>query len=159
MFSSLPEDESLYEIKPQRIILDSTLYEDPIPIEEFADSVVIFDDIDVISDNKIRDEVYQILNTVLGIGMHFKITALVTNHLPTHGKDTRRILNEAHQVVYFPHSASGRIKYLLIDYLGLDKKMVAYFRRQNSRCCIFKNYPQIYMLEHEIGLLNHVDEV
>ena len=160
MFSSLPEDESLDDVKPQRIRLDSSLYEDPISIEEFADSVVIFDDIDVISDNKIRDEVYQILNTVLGIGMHFKITALVTNHLPTHGKDTRRILNEAHQVVYFPHSASGRIKYLLIDYLGLDKKMVAYFRRQNSRwCCIFKNYPQIYMLEHEIGLLNHLDEV
>ena len=37
--------------------------------------------------------------------------------------------------------------------------MIAYFRRQNSRwCCIFKNYPQIYMLEHEIGLLNNLDD-
>ena len=55
------------------------------------------------------------------------------------GKDTRRILNEAHQVIYFPHSASGRIKYLLIDYLGLDKEMVQYFRKQSSRwCCVFK---------------------
>jgi len=159
MFSSLPEDESLDDVKPQRIRLDSSLYEDPLSIEEFANSVVIFDDIDVISDNKIRDEVYEILNKVLEIGRHYNITALVTNHLPTNGKDTRRILNESHQVVYFPHSASGRIKYLLIDYLGLDKKQVAYFRRQNSRwCCIYKNYPQIYMLEHEIGLLNNLDD-
>ena len=158
MFSSLPEDESLDDVKPQRIRLDSSLYEDPLPIEELADSVVIFDDIDVISDKKIRDEVYKILNKVLEIGRHYKITALVTNHLPTNGKDTRRILNESHQVVYFPHSASGRIKYLLIDYLGLDKKQVAYFRQNSRWCCIYKNYPQIYMLEHEIGLLNNLDD-
>ena len=67
--------------------------------EEFANSVMIFDDIDVISDKKIRGEVYKILNKVLEIGRHYKITALVTNHLPTNGKDTRRILTESHQVV------------------------------------------------------------
>ena len=158
IFSSLPEDESLDAVKPQRIRLDESIYQDPIAIEDLSDSVVIFDDIDVISDKKIRDAVYNILNKTLEIGRHFKITALVTNHLPTNGKETRRILNESHQVVYFPHSASGRIKYLLCDYLGLDKKMIQYFKRQNSRwCCVFKNYPQIYMLEHEIGILNNLE--
>ena len=57
MFSSLLEDESLDDIKPQRIRPDSSLHDDPIPIEESADSVIIFADIDVISDWKIRDEV------------------------------------------------------------------------------------------------------
>ena len=57
MFSSLPEDESLDDVKPQRIKLDSSIYEEPIEVEEFKDSVVIFDDIDVISDKKIRDAV------------------------------------------------------------------------------------------------------
>ena len=133
MFNSLPEDESLDDIKPKRIRLDASLYEDPIVIKESADSIIIFDDIDVISDRKIREEVYKILNKVLEIGRYFKISALCTNHLPTNGKYTSRLLNEAHQVVYVPHSASGRIKYLLVDYLGLDKKQVVYFRRQNSR--------------------------
>ena len=118
MFSSLPEDEFLDDVKPQRIRLDSSIYEAPLEVEEFKDSVIIFDDIDVIY------AVYNILNKVLEIGRHFKITALVTTHLPTNGKDTRRILNEAHQVIYFPHSASGRIKYLLIDYLGLDLSLI-----------------------------------
>ena len=128
-------------------------------MEEFSDSVKIFDDIDVISDKINRVEVYKILNKVLEIERRHRITALCTHHLPTNGKDTRRILNESHQVVYFPHSASGRIKYLLIDYLGLDRKHVGYFRRQNSKwSCIYKNYPQIYMLEHEIGLLNNLDD-
>jgi hypothetical protein len=48
MFSSIHEDSSLDDVKPQRIRLDSSLYEDPIPIEEFADSVIIFDDTDAI---------------------------------------------------------------------------------------------------------------
>ena len=74
MFSSLPEDESLDDVKPQRIKLDSSIYEEPIEVEEFKDSVAIFDDIDVISDKKIRDAVYNILNKVLEIGRHFKIT-------------------------------------------------------------------------------------
>ena len=83
----------------------------------------------------------------------------MTNHRPTNDKDTRHILNEAHQVIDFPHSASGRIEYLQIDDLGLEKKMVQYFRKQNCRwCCVFKNYPMVYMLEHEIGLLNHLDD-
>ena len=37
--------------------------------------------------------------------------------------------------------------------------MIVHFKRANSRwCCIFKNCPQIYMLEHEVGLLNELDE-
>ena len=42
---------------------------------------------------------------------------------------------------------------------AINKKMIQYFRKQNSRwCCIFKNYPMVYMLEHEIGLLNLLDD-
>ena len=79
----------------------------------------------------------------------------MTNHLPTNGKDTRRILNEAHTVTYFPHSAGGKIKYLLEEYVGLDRKQIAYMKRQRSRACtIFKNYPQCYLLQNEIGLLD-----
>ena len=59
MFSCLPEDESLDDIKPQKIRLAYSLHEDPIPIEEFADAVIISDDMDVISDRKIRDEVHK----------------------------------------------------------------------------------------------------
>ena len=64
MFSSLPEDESVDDVKPQRIRLDSSIYEEPLEVEEFKDSVIIFDDIDVISDKKARNAVYNILNKV-----------------------------------------------------------------------------------------------
>ncbi len=56
---------------------------------------------------------------------------MVTNHLPTIGKDTRRILNEGHSVTFFPHSAGGKSKYVLEEHVGLDKKHIAY-KKQNS---------------------------
>ena len=46
----------------------------------------IFDDINVISDKKIREAVYSILNQTLELGRHFKIHRIVTHHLPTNGK-------------------------------------------------------------------------
>jgi hypothetical protein len=159
LFSSLPNDESLDKIQSKRIMLDDSLHLDPIKVEHIKDSVCIVDDIDVISNKKIREAVYNILNQVLEIGRHYKITCVVTNRLPTNGKDTRRILNESHAVTCFPHSAGGKIKCLLEEYVGLDKKQIAYMKRQNSRwCTIFKNYPQVFMVEHEVGLLSVMDD-
>ncbi len=125
----MPSDESLDKIKPKPFKLDDTMHSDPIKIEELANSVCIFDDIDVILDKKIRDAVYSILNQALEIGRRFKITIVVTNHLPTNGKDTRRILNEAHTITYFPRRAGGRIRYLLENYVGLGKKQTQYLSR------------------------------
>jgi hypothetical protein len=79
--------------------------------------------------------------------------------LPTNGKDTRPILNEAHTATYFPHRAGGKIKYLLEEYVGLDRNQISHMKKQHFRACaIFKNYPQCFMLEHEIGLLNLHDD-
>lgn len=159
MFSALPDDPSLDSIKPKRIELDESIISDPIAAEDLKDSVAIFDDIDVLSNKKIREEVYKILNQILEVGRHYNITCICTNHLPTNGKDTRRILNEAHSFTYFPHAATGRIKYFLTEYLGLDKKTIAYMKRQNTRwATIFKNFPGEYMLEREIGLLGIFDD-
>ena len=73
LFSALPDDETLDSIKPKRIILDDSLIDDPIHIKEFADTVVIFDDIDVSTNKKIREEVYKIMNQGLELGRHYRI--------------------------------------------------------------------------------------
>lgn len=156
LFSALPEDDSLDEINPKRILIDDRLITEPLKAEDFKDSLVIFDDIDVISNKKHRDEVYKILNQILEVGRHYNCSCILTNHLPTNGKDTRRILNECHSITYFPHSGGGRgMKYLLTEYLGLDKKMIKKIKNSKSRwATIFKNYPQICMTEKDIFLMS-----
>ena len=92
LFSALPDDESLDSVKPLRIQLDESLIEDPIDIKEFADSAVLFDDIDVIPDKKIREAVLKLMNLALEVGRHYRINMVITSHLPTNGRDSRRVL-------------------------------------------------------------------
>ena len=153
-FSALTDDESLDTIKPKRICIDDRLVTDPIGVAEFADSLVVFDDIDVISDKKQREAVYSLLNQILEVGRHHRISCIITNHLSTAGKDTRRVLNECHSVTFFPFSGSIKgLKYLLTEYLGIDKKYFKKIKSKKSRwATIFKMYPQVVMTEKDLWL-------
>ena len=42
LFSHLKEDPSLDGIEPKRIKIDSSLYEDPLDVEEFQESCIFF---------------------------------------------------------------------------------------------------------------------
>jgi energy-coupling factor transporter ATP-binding protein EcfA2 len=160
LFSSLKEDESLDAVKPKRIAIDERLIDDPIEPEALENSLVIFDDIDVLSDKKQREAVMKIANQVLEIGRHFGITAVFTNHLPTNRGDTRRVLNESHEVIYFPHSGTAMgTKRLLECYVGLDPDQMKKIRKMPTRwACIFKNYPMVIMTERSIELANLEDD-
>jgi len=160
LFSALKEDESLDEVQPQRILIDDSLVEQPLLAEDFKDSCVIFDDTDCISNKKHRDAVNSILGEILETGRHFNTTCILTFHLATGGKDTRRILNEAHSVVYFPHSGSNvGLRRLLMDYLGLDKKTMKEIKDSKSRwATVFRNYPNVIMTEKDIWLPAHEED-
>ena len=160
LFSALKEDETLDKIKTKRMNIDDSLISNPIDVEEFKNSLVIFDDIDVITNKDHREAVYSILNQILEVGRHHKIFCIVTNHLPTGGQDTRRIINESQSVTYFPQSGSaGQMKRLLQDYLGLDNKTLKDIRKMNTRwATVFKNFPMAVMTERNVFSLNPDDD-
>jgi len=152
LFSALSEDSVLDEYNPQRILIDERMITEPFAVEDFKDSMVIFDDIDVISDKNIKEAVYQLLNEILETGRHHNVTAIVTNHLPTNGQNTKRCLNESKYITYFPFSGSSRaVKYLLTEYLGLDKKDIERIKKTKSRwATIYTRYPNFCITETEM---------
>jgi hypothetical protein len=160
LFSSLDDDESLDDIKPKRIKIDEKLVNQPIETEMFKDSMVIFDDIDVIKDKNIKEAVYDILNGILEIGRHFNIDCILTNHLPSNGKDTRRILNECHSITYFPNAGAGRqVRYFLENYAGLDLKEMKRIKKMKTRwATIFKMYPMCVMTEKDIFTFDDLND-
>ena len=115
--------------------------------------MTVFDDKDVISNKKVRDAVYTLLNQILEVGRHMKISCICTSHY------TRRILNESHYCVWFPNSGGTKqMKYLLTEYLGLDREMIRRTQRLKSRAVVmYKHFPQFLMSERDIFLL-HQDE-
>jgi ABC-type dipeptide/oligopeptide/nickel transport system ATPase component len=155
LFSAISEDNSIAPVNPKRIVIDDSLITDPLKCEDFTNSIVVFDDIDCLSNKKHREEVYKILNSILETGRHYYVSCIITNHLPTAGYDTKRILNECHTITYFPHSSGGRgIKYLLTEYLGLNKPTMKRIKNANSRwATIFKNYPNVCLTEKEVFVI------
>ena len=77
---------------------------------------------------KIKEAVYQILNEILQIGRHHRISCIVTNNLPTNFQWTRIILN-SHIVVYFPAAATNKVKYMLQTYVDLEPEQIKYFKK------------------------------
>jgi energy-coupling factor transporter ATP-binding protein EcfA2 len=155
LFSELLEDESIDDLLPKRVKLteDGLI---PVTQDDLKNSICIFDDIDNITNKNLRLVVYNLLNKILENGRHSKTSCIVTQHLPSNGIYTRKILNECSTITYFPNSGSaGKIFNFLQNYIGLTKKDFLYNKKIKSRwITIFKNYPLICMSEKEIRILD-----
>ncbi len=160
IFSKVEDDEALDKYNPIRITLDSELIEFPIKPEELRKSLVIFDDIDTIQDDKIKKAVFKIKDDLLQVGRHFKIYVIVTSHICRDHKNTRINLIESNSFTFFPSSGSiAGAKSVLKDYVGLDKKTIDKIvdMGKNSRwVTIYTRYPQYVMSEKEINLISNI---
>jgi len=152
LFSPVGEDKKLDELKVKRVKIDDQLISDPIMPSDLKESLVIFDDIDCITQKPLKEALFGLLNQILEVGRHTKTSCIITNHLPTNGKETRRMLNECHSITYFPSSGSKRqLNNLLEGYIGMDTKDIKKAKKLNSRwITVFKNYPQFIMGEKNI---------
>jgi energy-coupling factor transporter ATP-binding protein EcfA2 len=160
LFSSISDDSSIDKVKNlKRIKLTPEFLMDEISAQDFKDSLVIFDDTDVILDKKMKIKITGILNSILETGRHFNVSCIYTSHVACDGRETKRILNEAHSITIFPHGLGGRsLKYLLDNYLGLDREQVKRIKKLQSRwVSILKTFPMVVLSEREAFVLNIED--
>jgi Cdc6-like AAA superfamily ATPase len=157
LFSSVDEDKALDSLKPKRINLDGLLTED-LSSEDFADSCVIFDDCDCISNKHIKNKILAIQNQILEKGRHSNISCIVTSHITNDGNNTKKILNEAHRIVVFPSNMNQRsFKYLFDNYLGFGKEEIKYLKNIETRSLtICKTFPQVVFTDKMICFSKHL---
>jgi hypothetical protein len=157
VFSSLESDSTIDSLKYiKRIKINKPEFmEMELTAQDFKDSLVLFDDIDVIQNKKQLQRVQQILNSILQTGRHFNVSCIYTSHASTAGHASKIILNEAHVIVIFPNTAGGKmIKYLCDQYLGLSKQQIEKLKDMRSRwCAIIRKYPRCIVTQHEASLL------
>lgn len=154
VISSIDEDKSIDSLKPIRLnVLSTEFLEDDISSEDFKDSLVIFDDIDVFG-NKVRKKIMAIVNNILQIGRHFNVSVCFTTHNPCAGNETKILLAEAHIITIFPKTTGNRaLKYLLDNYLGLDSKQIDKIKKMKSRAVsIIRGYPMVIIGEKQAFL-------
>lgn len=155
LFSEQENDDILDQFKPIRIKLDEELIDDPISTKEISDSLTIFDDIDDISNKKLKNSVYDLKDSLLKRGRHENIYTITTNHQCTDYKNTRDTINESHIIFVYPRSGSAAsIKYLLKTYLGFTKEQIEKILKLPSRwVAIHKSYPVYVMYQNGIYLI------
>jgi hypothetical protein len=161
LFSSIQEDSSIDKVKDMnRIRLDHEFLQTDLDVNDFKDSLVVFDDTDCLTNKLLKMKVNNILNMLLETGRHTNTSVIYTSHLATNGLDTRRILNECHSVTIFPHSLGGRtLKYLLENYFGLDRDQIKKIKKLNSRwVTLVKGFPMVVLSDKDIYVLNQPED-
>lgn len=158
LFSNVVNDVafSQFKNKIKQIRIDVDLIDDPIDIkEELSNSLVIFDDVDMITNNLIKNAVVGIREEILTCGRHYKISCCISTHQLTNYAQTRSILNEANLICFFPKSGSiYGITRFLKSYSGLSTKQVGEILKIDSRwVCLKKDYPLCVIASNLVGLI------
>lgn len=156
LISDQPEDEQLDKFNPVRILINEELLDDPIQVEELKNSLIVFDDIDSITNKELKKQIETLRDTILKRGRHFNEYCLTSNHQCTEFFKTREILSSANKVFVYPQSGSSySIKYMLNKYIGLSKEQIQKIFDLKSRwVCICKVAPMWIMYDHGVYLLD-----
>ena len=95
-----------------------------------------------------------IVNNILQIGRHFNVSICFTTHSPCAGNETKILLSEANIITIFAKTTGNRaLKYLLDNYLGLDKKQIDRIKKLNSRAVsIIRGFPMVIVSEKSVFL-------
>lgn len=152
LFSRVDKDISIDNsgVPIMRVLIDEALVENPIDIaKDLKDALVIFDDIDTISDKKIKTCLLQLRDDVMQTGRHSNTSCICTGHQITNYKETRTLLNEATSVTIFPRASIAKhVKYYLQNYAGCSTEQYQRLIKLPSRwLTIFNGAPMFVLYE------------
>jgi len=148
---TLKKDEKYY----LNIRIDNDMVETPLKLEEFHDSLVIFDDIESSEFPKATKCAYNLLDDMCKNGRHHRISVIFCNQECRMGTKTKPILSTVTSLVIFPKNCSlYQTERLLRDHVGMSKPQIKEALDLNTRWeVINKASPQYIMYEHGVYLL------
>jgi hypothetical protein len=86
VFNTLSSDFTLDKVDfIKKIKLTDEFLNTNFDVEDFANNLIIFDDVDTIRDNQLKKKVYQTFNMLLETRRHNKSSILYTSHLACKG--------------------------------------------------------------------------
>jgi len=145
------EDEAFSDLPITKYIIDDELLENPVSIDELENCLVIFDDTDHLSNNKLTKMMIELQDQVLQIGRHKNISTIITVHMINNYRRSRILINEAHYIVLFLNGhRSHCTKYFLSKHQSLSNRAIKKLYEIKSRFLIFSNHaPQPILGERD----------
>lgn len=178
LISKLERDETIDSAKAPIRRLNIEEFIKTFDINNYFNCLFMFDDYDTIEGGytievskpdekkkryekiKYADKIKTIIDDIAIMGRRHgdgqgAISLLLCTHFITDYKKTRLILNEASHYVFFPQSTSyNLLKYVLMNYVGLDSKESKAITKLGRWVCFKRTVPQCIISQQDIKLLN-----
>jgi hypothetical protein len=148
--SQIEQDDVLDKLDPNRISPEE-LIQDGIDIDDLKNSIWLFDDLYSIENKGERNQVISIIDNLAETSRHDDINLVVTSHLISNGMQSRRILNEATKLVFFPKSNKKNIIYFLEKYERFPKDLITRCINLNSRWFMLDKSTPEHIILYEKG--------
>lgn len=168
VISSDDYPDNAYNFPHRHIKIDDEMVKTPITLDELTNpnkdsrSLVIFDDIEGISNAKKQRAVDALTEAVLTMGRKRHIHVLFISHRSANGKMTKNILNELTGVVWFPKLGGGNrnLTYMLTKHLGVPEGMREALKSDSwgRWVCLITKVPQVLVSEKRTAIFD-ADEV
>lgn len=152
--SRVEKDETLKDNNDMylNVAINNDLVTDPLKLEDFADSLVVFDDIESSEFPKATQKAYNLLDDMCKNGRHHRIAVIFCNQECRMANKTKAILSTVTSLVIFPQNCSlYQTEKLLKDHVGMSKQQIKDALNLNTRWeVISKASPQYIMHEHGV---------
>lgn len=157
VISQVEEDNALDVHDPIRINMDDDEFME-LSAKSFADSLVIFDDVDGHHDKKIRDFATRLRDALLKTGRHGNTDIISVSHEIRDRQASRTLLLESTHFVFYPQANMRSMLKYFEDYHRYKTDELRTLRKRYSdynqgRWVIFhKNVPQYFLTERDLRL-------
>ncbi len=159
LFSYVDEDKNLNDKKIKRfqhVQIDEEILQDPLELDECADRLCIFDDIEAYSDRHVVQSLRDFSTKIVNTGRHHNTDVIITSQQLLKGHQSRDVLNGIFQLISFPQTST---RYALFQYLKrymfLPKNLIDKVLNVRSRWVLLNlSNPQYVLHENGAFLLN-----
>jgi len=147
LISGVPSSEDINELEPS-VINPYELLQEPLREDEISNAIVMFDDVLSIPKKDVKNNIVAIVNNLVETNRHSNTTMLIINHLINNHFETRKLLNEATAIVFFPKSsAKNNIRKYLTQYEGFSKELIRKIVNLPSRAVTLYKNPDFVLYE------------
>lgn len=125
---------------------------DALVLSDFKDSLVVFDDVDRITNKDIKKATINLRNEIFEMGRHNNTFMICTSHQIMNYQETKIALMESTHVVLFPGTGSDKqIEGYLKTYAGAKKEEIEKIMNLPSRWVLFSKHAPQYIL-YQFGI-------
>lgn len=153
MFNRHDDDPAYEGIPIQWITVDNDeLLSASFSLDEFSDSLVVFDDVDNLQDPKMKKWMIKVANDLFCNGRKKGISCFYVSHVMFNALQTQTILIESTKLFCFPQTGNYHIERYLKDRIGIDKDKIKrfFYLTEKSRWVCICRRPPLHVI-HEKG--------